>query len=135
VIASDAVLSGGGGAAALLVIAPVGLWLWRRRTPARIDGPEEAVAAVEQMLPDFPVNAAVVGADGLGALALTADGRIAAVRRVGRRLLAREVPWRVVRATRDGILVETGDRRLGAVRLARVNALDIRRLTPKGTRW
>ena len=53
-IASDAVLIGGGGAAALLVIAPVGLWLWRRRTPARIDGPEEAVAAVEQMLPYFP---------------------------------------------------------------------------------
>ena len=134
-IAPDAVLIGGGGVAALLVIAPISIWLWRRRTPARIDGPEEAAAAVEQMLPGFPVSAAVVGADGRGALALTADGRIAAVRRVGRRLLAREVPWRVVRATRDGILVETGDRRLGAVLLARVDALDIRRLTPKGIKW
>nr|WP_246360488.1 hypothetical protein [Sphingomonas abaci] len=118
-----------------MVVVPLGLWLWRRRTPPRIDGPEEAVAAVEQMLPGFPVSAAVVGADGLGALAVTADGRIAAVRRVGRRLLAREVPWRVVRATRDGILVETGDRRLGTVLLARVDALDIRRLTPKGIEW
>ncbi|MBB4618129.1 hypothetical protein [Sphingomonas abaci] len=134
-IAADAVLIGGGGVAALLVVVPLGLWLWRRRTPPRIDGPEEAVAAVEQMLPGFPVSAAVVGADGLGALAVTADGRIAAVRRVGRRLLAREVPWRVVRATRDGILVETGDRRLGTVLLARVDALDIRRLTPKGIEW
>lgn len=133
-IAADAVLIGGG-VAALLVVVPLGLWLWRRRTPPRIDGPEEAVAAVEQMLPGFPVSAAVVGADGLGALAVTADGRIAAVRRVGRRLLAREVPWRVVRATRDGILVETGDRRLGTVLLARVDALDIRRLTPKGIEW
>lgn len=132
--ASDAVLIGGAIIAALLLAGLIGV-VRRRRRPVRIEGPEEAASAVERALPDFPVAAAVVGADGAGAIAVTADGRIAAVRRVGRQLRAREVPWQVVRSTPDGILIETGDRLLGAVLLAHVDALDIRRLTPKGIKW
>lgn len=134
-IASDAVPIGGAVIAALALFVLIGVVRRRWRRPVRIEGPEEAASAVEQALPDFPVAAAVVGADGAGAIAVTADGRIAAVRRVGRRLRAREVPWRVVRSTPDGILIETGDRLLGTVLLAHVDALDIRRLTPKGIKW
>jgi hypothetical protein len=39
-----------------------------------------------------------------------------------------------VRATHEGILVETGDKALGAVMLAQVDVLDIRRLAPKSVR-
>ena len=77
---------------------------------------------------------AVVGADGQGALAIADDGRVAAVKRIGKRLAVREVSWRTVRATQEGILVETGDRVLGAVMLAQVDVLDIRRLAPKSVR-
>ena len=51
--------------------------------------------------------------------------------KVGKRLAVREVAWRTVRATHEGILVETGDRMLGAVMLSRVDVLDIRRLAPR----
>jgi transcriptional regulator GlxA family with amidase domain len=49
-------------------------------------------------------------------------------------LTVREVSWRTVRATHEGILVETGDKALGAVMLAQVDVLDIRRLAPKSVR-
>lgn len=119
-------------AAAVLIALGVGAVLFvRTRRPNRIGSPEDAAAACEATLQGFNVTGAVVGADGGGALAVSGDGRVAAVKRLGRGLVAREVMWRTVRSTADGILVETGDRQLGEVRLAGVNVLDIRRLAPR----
>lgn len=70
----------------------------------------------------------VLGADGAGALAIGTDGRLAAVKRHGARAAVREVSWAAVRPTGDGTVVDTGERRFGPVRLAGVDALDLRRL-------
>lgn len=125
-----------GGIVAVVVVLLGGLsWaVVRMRRVLKIDTPEEAAEAAQAQLAGFAVAGAVVGADGRGALAVADDGRVAAVKRIGKRLAVREVSWRRVRATQDGILVETGDRALGAVMLARVDVLDIRRLAPKGVR-
>jgi len=125
---------GGIGAAVMVVLAGLCWIVMRMRRVVKIETPEEAADAAQTQLAGFAVAGAVVGADGQGALAIADDGRVAAVKRIGKRLAVREVSWRTVRATREGILVETGDRALGAVMLAQVDVLDIRRLAPKGVR-
>ena len=125
-----------GGIVAVVVVL-LGALSWvvvRMRRVVKIETPEEAADAAQAQLAGFAVAGAVVGADGRGALAVADDGRVAAVKRIGKRLAVREVSWRTVRATREGILVETGDRALGAVMLAQVDVLDIRRLAPPGVR-
>ena len=120
-----------------VVVLLLGVVVWvvaRMRRVVKIETPEEAADAARAQLRGFAVAGAVVGADGQGALAIADDGRVAAVKRIGKRLAVREVSWRTVRATHEGILVETGDRALGAVMLAQVDVLDIRRLAPKGVR-
>jgi cytochrome bd-type quinol oxidase subunit 2 len=125
----------GGIAAAVMVVLAGLCWIvMRMRRVVKIETPEEAADAAQTQLAGFAVAGAVVGADGQGALAIADNGRVAAVKRIGKRLAVREVSWRTVRATREGILVETGDRALGAVMLAQVDVLDIRRLAPKGVR-
>ncbi|VXC72722.1 Cell division protein FtsK [Sphingomonas sp. T1] len=122
------------GAAVAALVASVGGIGWaavQKRRVIRIETAEEAAEAAQAQLPGFAVSGAVVGADGRGALAVADDGRVAAVKRVGKRIAVREVTWRTVRATQEGILVETGDRTLGAVMLSRVDVLDIRRLAPR----
>ncbi|WP_380788407.1 hypothetical protein [Sphingomonas sp. R86521] len=117
-------------AGAVVVLGGVGAG-WRAvRRPVRIDTPEEVAEAAEAALRGFAVSGAVVGADGQGALAMSGDGRVAAAKRLRRKLVVREVAWRDVRATAGGILVETGDRALGDVALAGIDVLDIRRLAP-----
>ncbi len=125
---------GGVVAAVAVLLGALILVVVRMRRVAKIETPEEAADAAQAQLAGFAVAGAVVGADGRGALAIADDGRVAAVKRIGKRLAVREVSWRRVRATREGILVETGDRALGAVMLAQVDVLDIRRLAPKGVR-
>ncbi|MEG3163564.1 hypothetical protein U1701_03040 [Sphingomonas sp. PB2P19] len=115
--------------AGAVVVLGGGGWAWSAmRKPVRIDTPEEVAEAAEASLGGFAVSAAVVGADGQGALAVTGDGRVAAVKRRGRKLVVREVAWRAVRSTAGGMLIETGDRTLGDVALAGIDVLDIRRL-------
>ena len=122
-------------AAVVLLLVAIGLWaMLRTRHVMKIETAEEAADAAQAYLPSFAVAGAVVGADGQGALAVAEDGRVAAVKRIGARLAVCEVAWRTVRATREGILVETGDRALGTVMLSKVDVLDIRRLAPKGVR-
>lgn len=123
------------GVAAVVLLVVAILWFTlRARQVVKIETAEEVADAAQARLPGFAVAGAVVGADGRGALAVTDDGRVAAVKRIGRRLAVREVAWRTVRATHEGILVETGDRAIGAVMLTKVDVLDIRRLAPKGVR-
>ncbi|MDG6746071.1 hypothetical protein QCF01_16915, partial [Staphylococcus aureus] len=65
--------------------------------------------------------------DGQGALAVATDGRVAAIKRQGRMLAVREIPWTRVRSTAEGIIAEV-EGRFGSVTLAGVDVLDIRRL-------
>ena len=120
---------GAAAAVALLAIIVVAVAM-RRGRPARIDSAEEAATAMERAIPGFAVAGAVVGADGAAALAVSHDNRVAVIAPAGRRIVVREVGWAAVRATMDGIIVETGDRRIGGVALAGVDVLDIRRLAP-----
>ncbi|WP_242097417.1 MULTISPECIES: hypothetical protein [unclassified Sphingomonas] len=101
-----------------------------RRGGDRIDSPEEAASAAESALPRFAARNAVVGADGAAALVVGEDARLAVLRRRGRRHAVHEIGWSAVRSTAGGIVVETGDRRLGDVALAGVDVLDVRRMAP-----
>ncbi|AXJ95207.1 MULTISPECIES: hypothetical protein [unclassified Sphingomonas] len=123
--------AGAGAAVPILVLA---VWLWRRNRPGRLSTPEEAAAAADAALPGFATQGAVIGADGGAALAVDAHGRVAAMRRLGKRIIVRETPWDRLRSTPAGIVVETGDRMLGTVTIAGVDALDIRRLAPADLR-
>ena len=116
----------GGAAGTLRSGAGIGLLL-RRRRDRRVGSPEEVAAAAEAALSGFIVSGAVVGADGQGALAVATDGRVAAIKRQGRMLAVREIPWTRVRSTAEGIIAEV-EGRFGSVTLAGVDVLDIRRL-------
>jgi hypothetical protein len=122
-----------GGIVAVVLLGGLGgVWMGvRGRRIVRIEDPQEAADAAQAQLRGFMVAGTVVGADGQGALAVANDGRVAAVKRIGKRLAVREVSWRTVRATREGILIETRDRAIGTVMLAQVDVLDIRRLAPR----
>ena len=118
----------GGSLVAILLLAGIAWWL-RLGRDARIAGPEEAADAADHALPGFRTAGAVVGADGLAALAVDAGGaRLAICKRHGARIAVREVGWDVVRSTGDGVVVETGERRFGRVAVTGVDALDMRRL-------
>ena len=123
-----------GGIVAVVVLLLAGLaWVVvRMRRVVKIETPEEAADAAQAQLRGFAVAGAVVGADGQGALAIADDGRVAAVKRIGKTLTVREVSWRTVRATHEGILVETGDKALGAVMLAQAEdaGYDLRGIRP-----
>lgn len=117
----------GGSLVAILVLAGIA-WALRLGRDARIGSPEEAAAAAEAALAGFEAANVVLGADGAGALAVGTDGRLAAIKRHGARAAVREVRWAAVRPTSAGAVVETGERRFGAVLLAGVDVLDLRRL-------
>jgi len=105
-------------------------WLARRwRVARRIDDPQEAADAADT-LPSFVTQGAVVGSDGLAALAVDGAGRVAVVARAGQRIRVREIDWQAVRATPAGMAIDTGDRRLGRILVAGVDHLDVRRLAP-----
>lgn len=125
-------LPAGAGLAVVLVAAAGGAWAWRhrRRPPAPIETAEEAAHAAETALTGFQVYSAVLATNGMGALAVGRQGRVAVIKREGPGLAVREVPWNQVRATPAGLIVETGDPQFGAVALAGIDALEVRRLTP-----
>jgi hypothetical protein len=98
------------------------------RAERRIDTVDEAIAAVAEGLPGFDAFDAAVGDDGRAALTIDRRGRLAVVVARGTKVRAREVQWPMLRTIEGGILIETRDRRLGAVVLNRLTAIDIRRL-------
>ncbi|HEX7655563.1 MAG: hypothetical protein ACTHKR_12630 [Sphingomonas sp.] len=124
-----------GSIAAILILAGVAwaLKLGRGGHEAVIEDPEAAAAAAEQALSGFEPFGALVGDDRATAIVAGHGGRVAVVKRHGARLAVREVRWGQVRATHDGMLVETGDRRFGKVTVVGINVLDIRRLAPSLT--
>jgi non-ribosomal peptide synthetase component E (peptide arylation enzyme) len=120
-------------AVALLLALAAGWALGRRRSRS-VGSPEDAADAADAALPGFATVGAVVGADGAGALAVDGRGRVAVMKRSGKRIAVREVEWARVRATATGIVVDTGERRFGEVAIAGVTALDVRRLAPEQTK-
>lgn len=118
----------------LALIAGLIVWLMRRQRGQRIASPEEAAEAADHALAGFATQGAVVGADGVGALAVDRSGRVAVIHRRGAHIAVREVAWSALRSTGSGIVIETGERRFGEVVVAGVDALDIRRLAPQVTR-
>lgn len=124
----------GGSLLAVLALSGTAWWL-RLGRDARIENPEEAADAADHALPGFVTAGAVVGADGMAALAVDRDGaRVAVCKRHGAQIAVREVGWRQVAATPDGIVVDTGERRFGRVAVTGVDQLDIRRLAPQAVR-
>lgn len=123
------VLVGGAVAASLALAGGVG-WLALRRRDRRIESPEAAAEAAETNLSGFSAIGAIVGADGAGAIAVGADGRVVAMKRIGKAIAVYPVAWTTLLSTRSGIVIDTGDRRFGRVELAGVDALDMRRLAP-----
>jgi hypothetical protein len=122
-----------GSLAAVPTLAGLG-WVLKLGRDKRIERPEEAAAAVEAALAGFRAANAVVGSDGAAALVVDGAGRVAVCKRHGARLAVREVVWRNIRATAGGLLVDSGERRFGAVTVAGVDALDVKRLAPRLTR-
>lgn len=118
----------GGSLVAILLLSGLAWWL-RLGRDGRIGSPEEAADAADHALPGFRTANAVVGADGMAALAIDEGGvRLAVCKRHGARIAVREVGWDSVRSTPEGIVVETGERRFGRVPVKGVDALDMRRL-------
>lgn len=118
--------------AAIVVVAILVLSL-RRRAPDRIaDDADAAMEVAGASLSAFEPWSAAIGADRRVALVLSSAGRVAVVLPKGKRSVAREIPWRAIRATRDGLEIDTGTRRFGRVIVAGVTSLDVRRLAPLG---
>lgn len=103
-------------------------WLGFGRVDRMIRSVDEALEAATVALPGFPAFDAVISEDGRLALVIATDGRIAVVRVRSNRAGGRLVDWPMLRQTEEGILIETRDRRFGALVLRGVTALDIRRL-------
>ena len=122
-------LPAAGGLAAFVVVAGA-VWAMRRPGPAPIETAEQAAEAADAALAGFAAHGAVLATDGMGALAVGRQDRVAVIKRDGPRLAVREVAWNAVRLTPSGLIVETGDRAFGAVSLAGIDALEVRRLRP-----
>lgn len=124
-------LLAGAALAVVIVLGALAWWLMRRGATHRIDEPEDAMQAAEAALAGFVALSAVIGADGRAALVFGEGLRVAVLTVRGATAVAREIVWRDVRATRAGLLVATGTRRLGTVLVAGVDNLDVRRLAPQ----
>ena len=111
-----------------------GMWALRPRGDRRIGSAEDAATAVEAALAGFATVGAVVGADGAAALAVDGGGRVAVCKRQRAGIAVREVGWTAVRATAEGMLIDSGERSFGAVTVRGVDALDVRRLSRRSVR-
>ncbi len=121
----------GAAGAALAGLGALIMWLLHRGGGQRLTTPEQALSASAELLTDFAPVSAVLGDDGQAAL-IVGDGRRVAVLKVrGKGVVAREVEWRDVQATREGLRVATRDWRLGTILILGVDNLDVRRLAPQ----
>lgn len=121
--------------AAIAALAGLGAFVWwlllRRDGGQRLTDPDQAISATAELLGGFLPVSAVLGTDGQAAL-IVGDGlRVAVLAIRGKGPAAREIAWRDVQATREGLRVATRDRRLGTVLVLGVDNLDVRRLAPQ----
>ncbi|WP_298671283.1 hypothetical protein [uncultured Sphingomonas sp.] len=124
----------GGSLAAVLALGGIAAALRLGRTDRMLIETDDALRAADDAVAGFTGVSAVIGADGRAALVFGEDRRVVVLKTHGARIAARVIEWDAVRATPGGMLVETGERRFGAVLLAGVDALDVRRLAPQLTR-
>jgi hypothetical protein len=125
----------GAGAVAAVLAVSGGSWaMLRGRVRLRIDSAEQAAAAADQGLAGFKSAGAVLAEDGAAALAVSTTDRVALVKQSGKQVVVREITWQALRSTPAGMVVETGDRRLGDVALTGVDVLEVRRLAPHPVR-
>lgn len=120
--------------ATVIALGAAAFWLIRSSRGSRLDSPEDAMLAAEQAIAGFAALSAVVGTDGKAALVFGDGLRVAVAKARPRQPAAREIVWVDTQATRDGLLVNTKDWRLGTVLIAGVDNLDVRRLAPQLTR-
>lgn len=124
------VMAGAAGAA-LAGLGALIMWLLHRGGGQRLTTPDQALSVSAELLAGFAPVSAVLGDDGQAAL-IVGDGRRVAVLKVrGKGAAAREVEWRDVQATREGLRVATRDWRLGTILILGVDNLDVRRLAPQ----
>ena len=90
--------------------------------------------AAEDAITGFVAVSAAVASDARAALVFGEGMRVVVLKAHGGQSAAREIVWRDVRATHEGMVVATKDRRFGTVLIAGVDNLDIRRLAPQLTR-
>jgi hypothetical protein len=124
----------GGSLAAVLALGGVALWLRLGRTERMLVEESDALRAADEAVAGFAGVSAVIGADGRAALVFGEDRRVVVLKAHGARIAARVIDWDAVRATPGAMLIETNERRFGAVMLQGVDALDVRRLAPQLTR-
>ena len=118
---------------AVLALGGIAAWLKLGGTDTSFTAPDEAMLAAEQAVTGFHALSAAVGRDGRAALVFGEGMRVVVLKAHGARTAAREIVWRDVRATHEGMEVATKDR-FGTVLIAGVDNLDVRRLAPQLTR-
>lgn len=119
---------------AVLALGGIAAWLKLGGTDISLKSPEEAMRAAEDAITGFFALSAAVGHDGRAALVFGDGMRIVVLKAHGARVAAREIVWRDVRASYEGMVVVTAERRFGTVLVAGVDNLDVRRLAPQLTR-
>ncbi len=124
----------GGSLGAVLALGGIAAGLKLGRKERILVEEADALRAADEAIAGFVAVSAVIGSDGRGALVFGEDRRVVVLKAHGARIAARVIEWDAVRATPGRMLVETGERRFGAVALPGVDALDVRRLAPQLTR-
>ena len=105
----------GGSIAAILALAGIAWALGLGR--ASIADEAQAMRAAEDALSGFEAIHAVVGSDGRAALIYGAEGKVAVLKLHGAQPAVRLVPASSVRDTGAALLVESGERLFGQVRV------------------
>ncbi|MFW2850690.1 hypothetical protein ACM61V_02015 [Sphingomonas sp. TX0543] len=124
----------GGSLTAVLALGGIAAFLRLGRVDRMLVEEADAIVAADEAIAGFAGVSAVIGADGRAALVFGEDRRVVVLKVHGARIAARVIAWEAVRAAPGGMVVETGERRFGAVTLRGVDALDVRRLAPQLTR-
>jgi hypothetical protein len=120
--------------AAVLALAGLAAWLKLGGTDPVFTSADGTMRAAEEAVAGFVAIAAAIGSDGRAALVFGEGARIVVLKAHGARSAAREIAWPDVRASYEGMIVVTNERRFGTVLVAGIDNLDIRRLAPQLTR-
>lgn len=120
--------------AAVLALGGLAAWLKLGGTDPVFTSADGTMRAAEDAIAGFVAISAAIGSDRRAALVFGEGMRIVVLKAHGAHSAAREIVWHDVRATHEGMVVATKDRRFGTVLVAGVDNLDIRRLAPQLTR-
>lgn len=82
-----------------------------------IEDAAQAMREAEAQLPGFEAERALVGADGQAALVHGRDGSVALLKMHGTQVAARRLANPAIRKSGDGLVIDSGERRFGAVLL------------------